>query len=202
MEFWTIISLISTFMVFSFFYYKDNPLFRIAQELVTAIILAHVTVTAINNIDKFAITPLTSGNIAVIVPILLGLAVFLQLVDKYKVYAQWPISVVIGSGLGIGLRGAISTDIGKQVAATILPLSGVPGTEIINNLILILCVVLTMFYFTFSQKTRVGALESVSLTGRYIILGTMGAIFGVVAMSRFALLIGRVTFILKSFGLL
>ena len=202
MEFWTIISLISTFMVFSFFYYKDNPTFRIAQELVTAIILAHVTLTALKNIDKFAITPLTSGNTLVIIPILLGLAVFLQLTEKYKVYAQWPIALVIGSGLGVGLRGAISTDIGKQVAATILPLSGIPEIEIINNLILIVTVVLTMFYFTFSQKTRSGMFKSVSLTGRYVVLGTMGAIFGVVAMSRFALLIGRITFILKAFGLM
>jgi hypothetical protein len=199
MDFWTLVQLTSTFMVFSFFYYKDNPLFRIAQELVTALILAHVTVTAIQNIDKFAITPITSGNFLVIIPTLLGLMVFLQLYPKYKEYAQWPVALVIGAGLGIGLQGAISTDIAKQVRSTILPIS---GGDAINNIILILCVLLTMFYFTFSQKTRVGVLEPISQTGRYIVLGTMGAIFGVVAMSRFALLIGRITFILKSFGLL
>ena len=73
MDFWTLIGALSTLMVFSFFYYKDNPLFRIAQELVTATTLAHFVVTSLQNIDKLALTPIGSVSVIYIIPILLGL---------------------------------------------------------------------------------------------------------------------------------
>lgn len=202
MELWTFIGALSTLMVFSFFYYKDNPLFRIAQELVTAITLAHFVVTGLQNIDKLALTPIRNGNFIFIIPILLGLGMYLQLVPKYKVFSQWPSAIILGIGLGIGLRGAISTDIGKQVVASFLPLSGGSSGSIVNNLIFIACIILTILYFTFSSSIRKGAVGQLAKTGQYIVLGTMGAIFGVVAMSRFALLIGRISYLLQAFGLL
>jgi hypothetical protein len=88
--------------------------------------------------------------------------------------------------------GAISTDIGKQVVASFLPLSARAGL-VVNNLIFIACILLTILYFTFSSNIRKGAVGQFAKTGLYIVLGAICAIFGVVAMSRFALLIGRIS---------
>ena len=200
-DIWLVLGIVATLMVWSFFFYKNTMIFRIIQELITAIILAHVVVVALQNINKFALTPAIQGNLLLVVPMILGLATYLQLNKRWRYYSQLPVALVLGVGIGIAIRGALSTDIASQVVATMLPIGGDLATSI-TNVIFIACTLLTIVYFMFSEKTRVGLPSKFSLGGRYIVLWTIGAIFGVVAYSRFALLIGRLQYILQGLGII
>lgn len=200
-DIWLVLGIVATLMVWSFFFYKNTVIFRIIQELITAIILANVVVVALQNINKFALTPVMQGNLILIVPMILGTATYLQLSKKGRYYSQLPVALVLGIGIGIAVQGALSTDIASQVVATMLPIGG-NIVDSVNNVIFILCTLLTIMYFMFSGRMRTGVPSKFSTAGRYIVLWTIGAIFGVVAYSRFALLIGRLQYILQALGLI
>lgn len=203
MDTWTLIAIIANLMILSFFYYKDNFTFKLANELLMGITLAHFFITSLQNIDKLALTPLMGGNILVLIPLILGITIFTRFTPKYRQYALWPIAVILGVGLGIALRGSLGLNLANQITATMkIPLFGIAPFDMLSNLIFIVSVLATIYYFTFARRTREGGLSKLSTIGRYLILISMGAIFGSTSMTRFAYLIGRVTFLLQSVGLI
>lgn len=81
-----------------------------------------------------------------------------------------------------------------QIAATMLPVTGV-NVVTFNNLVLMLGVVTTILYFYFSKPQR-GVLSLASKVGIAFIMISFGASFGYTLMARVSLLIGRLYFLL------
>ncbi|HVX57976.1 MAG TPA: hypothetical protein VHA37_09730, partial [Candidatus Saccharimonadales bacterium] len=67
---------------------------------------------------------------------------------------------------------------------------------VVNNVLfmLILTCVLVYFFFAFEQRSKV--VQTTAKTGRLLLMGAFGAIFGSTIMTRMALLIDRVYFLL------
>jgi hypothetical protein len=104
-------------------------------------------------------------------------------------------AIVIGTGVGLAINGAIGAQITKQISANFLPLtSGAPMT-IFNNLLIIIGSMTSLSYFLFTDRFSNKYTASVSKIGRYFLMATFGAGFGSVMTFRIETIIGRIDFL-------
>jgi hypothetical protein len=98
-------------------------------------------------------------------------------------------------GFTVGIVGT-PTVILKQIAGIAVPLTSGSAYEIVNALIVIVGVVCTLSYFTFSQE-HTGALGVSAKIGRLFMMLGFGAGFGIAVMSQGSYLINVLSFLLR-----
>lgn len=131
----------------------------------------------------------------------------------YFIYTRqfsWLARLMIGFYLGIASGQAFqvfANDVWPQVPASFRPM--VPGMRVaghalsygqaLNNLVftLVLVCVLSYFFFAFEQRSPV--VKGSARLGRWMMMFSFGAIFGLTMMARLALLIDRMYFLLEEF---
>lgn len=180
------------------FLYKDNPLYKVAEHIYVgisagfAIIYAWAFDVYPMLVDTFR-TNLAQRNYVeawiLLVPALLGLMMLARSVPRIGWISRWPISFTIGIGAGLALVATVQGYLLPQISDTLRPLVTV------NNAILYVGVITTLFYFYFSREHK-GALGAVSRVGIIFIMTAFGASFGYTVMARISLLIGRFYFLL------
>jgi len=172
--------------------YKENRLYRMAEHIYVGAGAGYALAAGYLNVMNKAWNPLVQkGQVIVIVPLLLGLMLFLRFTKNLKWVSRIPLALVVGMGAAIAMRGAVGEQFISQVKATMIPINS------INNLILIFGTIgtLTYFFFTFPKNSvvRVG-----SNVGRWILMITFGAAFGNAVMGRISLYIGVLQFMFGS----
>ncbi len=216
----TIIAAILTFMVWSYLL-GDNPAFRIAEHLFVGIAVGYAVVVAWFNV----VQPALFGAVAPQSPALAAVPLVLCLLLMAKVRPAWSgvgniaVAFLVGVGAALAVGGALFGTLGPQVAATAsLSLdpadygdtqSALASPFLWQNLAVLVGTVGTFFYFTFNTQPQ-GPLGGFRETftrfwsgiGRWVIMMMLGALFANTMTSRFALLIGRVQWLLSAFGLL
>ncbi len=184
----TWIAAIATIGIMSFVF-KDNPLYRIVENVYVGVSAGHALVLGWINIRDQGITPLTAeGEWSVIIPLLLGLLLYTRYFKDIAWLSRFPLSILVGIGTGLAIRGTIGSQIVNQVKSTVLPLNS------INNAIIIFGTLGVLSYFYFSKEHR-GVLKHVSTFGRCVMMVSFGAAFGSTVMGRMALLIDRLHFL-------
>ncbi|MDD2890979.1 MAG: hypothetical protein PHE49_10140 [bacterium] len=191
-----------TLCIFSFLY-KDNPFYKLAEHIYVGSSAAYMLVSCYfftikpMLIEKFVASN-TMGKFALFIPVFLGVIMLLRLVPRISWISRWAIAFTIGIGAGIGITTGIHGFILPQVKATFLPLV-VKGSVFtsIDNIILIIGVLTSLFFFYFS-KEHTGKFKAPMLVGRYFIMIALGASFGYTVMARLSLLIGRIYFLLHN----
>ncbi len=184
----TWIAAIATIGIMSFVF-KDNPLYRIVENVYVGVSAGHALVLGWINIRDQGITPLTAeGEWSVIIPLLLGLLLYTRYFKDIAWLSRFPLSILVGIGTGLAIRGTIGSQIVNQVKSTVLPLNS------INNAIIIFGTLGVLSYFYFSKEHR-GVLKHVSTFGRCVMMVSFGAAFGSTVMGRMALLINRLHFL-------
>jgi len=189
----TTIAAILTLMGYTYLY-KENPLSRFAEHTLVAATAAYTASIGYANVVKLAITPISAGNWVLIIPIILGLCLYLRYMKETFFISRWPLALIIATGIGINIRSRTEADILAQVRATMISLAGSdPYTNFINILIMIM-VILTITYFVFTIRAK--AWETPAKIGRYCAMIFLGAMYGNTLASRVNILIGRLMFIL------
>ncbi len=184
----TWIAAIATIGIMSFVF-KDNPLYRLVENVYVGVSAGHALVLGWINIRDQGITPLTSeGEWSVIIPLLLGLLLYTRYFKDIAWLSRFPLSILVGIGTGLAIRGTIGSQIVNQVKSTVLPLNN------INNAIIVFGTLGVLSYFYFSKEHR-GVLKHVSTFGRCVMMVSFGAAFGSTVMGRMALLIDRLYFL-------
>ena len=184
----TWIAAIATIGIMSFVF-KDNPLYRLVENVFVGVSAGHALVLGWINIRDQGITPLTSeGEWSVIIPLLLGLLLYTRYFKDIAWLSRFPLSILVGIGTGLAIRGTIGSQIVNQVKSTVLPLNN------INNAIIVFGTLGVLSYFYFSKEHR-GVLKHVSTFGRCVMMVSFGAAFGSTVMGRMALLIDRLYFL-------
>jgi len=164
--------------------WKENPLYRFAQYSVAAVAASVTIISAIEAIQKQAISPILTGtNTWMIVPTVLGILVFTNMLGrKYNWVSRYPLGIVLGVGTALSLRGAISAQIIGQMQSLIK--KGKIGTpiETFNNILFIVMgfAALSYFFFYFMHKTSAG--RGFSKFGRYAVMLAFGTSFGTTLM--------------------
>lgn len=177
--------------------YGDNPLYEFGAYLLIGSSAGWTTVQIISFLGKAAVGPTLSGKPWYALAILLGLALFARFSSEYRWVYRYPMAVIIGTGTGLAINGAIGAQIVKQMTANFMPITSGDAFTIFSNLIIIVGTITSLTYFLFTENLRKGPMEPIGKIGRYFIMGALGATFGSVMTFRINALIGRIDFLVK-----
>ncbi len=185
-----------TLAIYSFLY-KDNPFYKVAENIFVGVSAGYWAVYLWFNFAwPNLFEPLIKGhNFLYIIPILLGLLMFTQLIPKVNWLVRLPLTFTMGIGLGLAIIAAIQGDILPQLQATFVPFRGVNWFTALSNFLLVAGVVATLIYFYFSKEHK-GVLGVGAKIGVWFLMIAFGASFGYTVMARISLLIGRMYFLL------
>jgi hypothetical protein len=195
MDFGAIIAVLLTLAIFTFLY-KDNPFYKLAEALLIGLSIGYTLVIIWEtSIIGLLFRPLFGdGNLSLIIPLLLGLCMFLRLHPKTASLSRIPLALMIGSGAGVAIPAMLDARTLKQVSATVVPLVASGGGLNVSGLIVLLGVLSCLSYFFFS-RAHTGLLGGSAKFGTYILMIFFGTTFGYTVMSRMSTLIGRLEFL-------
>ena len=186
------------------FLYKDNAWYKLTESIFIGLSAGYWVVSLFwdNFYGKFWVNKGESPYLYV--GAVLGLLMLLRLVPRIGWISRWPLSFIVGATSGLWLINYFSSNIMKQIEATILPLfstrfgSGFDAgaAAIISNLIIVTGTFSGLVYFFFSKEHK-GTFGRTAKLGIWIIMITFGASFGYTVMSRMSLFIGRIDFLLS-----
>lgn len=173
--------------------YKDNILFKFAERTFVAAVVGNSVVMGYNSLREFGLARLQAGNVAYILPIILGLTLFMRYHGKYFWVSRFGAAFLVGVGTGLTLRTTPKANIIDQLARAITP-----GGNMLFWGIAVVTTFTIILHFTFTLKqVQAGRLSILPRMGRYLMLAAFGAAFGNTVMTRMNLLIGRLIFLLR-----
>ncbi|MCK4352133.1 hypothetical protein KAW65_01870 [candidate division WOR-3 bacterium] len=186
---WVWIAALLTLSVYSFLY-KDNPIYRFAEYLFIGTSVGYsIGFLYWNAFIPRIVRPVQAGDYIVLIPTFIGLLFFARFTRKWTWLVRYPIAISLGIGAGISIPLTIQAGIFRQLQATMV------GDFTISNIIMVVGVICTLFYFFFSLEQK-GVVGGVAKTGIWYIMIAFGAIFGYTVMARIALFVSRVQFLL------
>lgn len=190
---------IFTFAIFSFLY-KDNPFYKVAEQIFVGLSAGYWLVYTIFFILKPNLyVPLSTDfvtNWYYLIPAALGVMMLLRLIPSIDWISRFPVAMVIGTTSGIYFLRYLKSDVINQMTATMInPFVGGDWVVVIGQLLLIVGTITGVIYFYFSKKHE-GAFGVTARIGIYFLMVSFGAAFGYTAMARISLLIGRLQFLL------
>ncbi len=204
------------------FLYRDNPLFKIAENLYVGVALGYMAMF----VWRQALRPmvyepifhaptwsaLQTALLHKTVPIIVGFMLLTRLSRKHGWISRYAYALMIGWAAGLAIPNITNTYILKQLYAAVTPLqqaiTSAPNTPafsydwfvgtagpVVGTLVILIGTVSVLFYFFFSvEHKKVG--RAVSTVGIWFLMVSFGASFGYTVMGRLSLLIGRVQFLL------
>ncbi len=182
-----------TLMVLSFLY-KENPFFRVSEYVLIGLAGGYGFAATLRVFVNQALNPLILGDLTFIVPILIGVLAYAQYTKRYSALYRLPLSLGIGYGLGVSIWSVFGTFFVRQVAATMIPLYTGDALTTLNNVVLVAGTILSLSYFILHREQK-GVWGGFTKTGKYIILATLGAVFGSTVLGRMAIIIQRIQFL-------
>jgi hypothetical protein len=155
----------------SFAFGGENKVYVFVEKTAVGFGLGHLLATSVNSFRTLGlVSKISKGNYVAAVPILLGLLFLFRLSKNYQFVAKYPATLILGVGIGLGVRTCIRNEILKQIGSTIsLPLAS-PRTLVI---LAILILVFSMFMFA----EKVGKyFEPLRTPGRCLVMLALGTL--------------------------
>jgi len=188
--------------------FKETALYRFAAHVFVGSAVGFGLVFAVKAIQTTAWTPLSQGAFVWIVPIVLGIALYLRFVPRYRWVSRYPLAIIVGIGTAITMRTIVDAQFLAQIRATIVinPLGlgkdivGAPAIPYLNNILLIVSVVSTIIFFVFSGGTNIQKTAAVRYNSKlaiYLMMIAFGAAFGNTVITRVAFMTDRVREVLS-----
>jgi hypothetical protein len=205
---WT--ALVLMLAIYSYPLWKENPVYRFAEHTFLAAAMAIGLIVTLQSLINSAVTPLINGSYILILPIILGFCMYFLLVPKFRWVSRYPIAVLVGSSLGLGVATNPLPSIISQIISTVTsPKAGTPVWAMFPSaptgdwfsfvFVAVGLVCSTMYFLLTYEHT--GSVKPVTLAGRYFIMLALGAYFGNTVLFRFSMLAERGQYILKVLGL-
>jgi hypothetical protein len=200
------IAAVLTLMVYSYLL-ADNPLYRLAQHLFVGSSVGYAVVVVVHHVLRPRLFgPLlddATANWPYFLPLLLGLLLLMKARGSAAWVGNSSVAFLFGVGAALAIGGALVGSFLPQIQASWVPVSpetaGGAGAAV-NNILLTVGTIGTLSYFYFTMGVRkapgTGFLRFGSTIGRWVLLITLGAIYGNRVMAYVSLLIERVYFLL------
>ena len=187
---------------------SDNPLYKLAEHIFVGASVGWTFVLLYRNIllgelfSKLWNEP--EANLPLLIPLVLGVLLLLRPIRSMAWLGNTSLALVVGAGAALAIVGASAGLLAPQAMATVLPVFPMQmGWEAwrgsLDNLAVVLGVVCVFLYFHFTGKQlgRFGRpIELAAGIGKYFMMAAFGALFASIAISRIALLVGRISFVL------
>jgi hypothetical protein len=174
----------------------EKRLLRLAQLLLAGLATGYLALLAIREVlIPQLIIPLTtsSAHPELMIDLLL-VAVLVAGRWLPRRLVAVPAAVLVGGTVGYALGGAVTGTLLPQVAAGIVPLGAAPSDALAGVIGVAITVPVLLAFL--HGVPRGHLLAGVANTGRWLMLGGIGAWFGFLLLSRLALLVDRVGFLL------
>jgi len=185
--------------IFSFYLYKETPLYRFAEASAVAVALSNFVVMNVWYLYNSTWTPMIKGEYINIIPLILGLSIFLRLFSRTEWVGRPAMGLLVGCVAGLAIRTIIEARFLKQIELVIKPILGGTTTPI-DNFLLVVLPLLIIPYFIFSRE-HTGTLGYISKIGRYAMMIAFGALFGTGVTSRMSWLATQWLDVLRIFRL-
>jgi len=202
-----------TLIMYSFLY-RDNPLFKVAENLYVGVAMGYEAILVWRQaLRPQVVDPLFRPvswhafwyELAWrTVPIVLGLLLLTRLSKKHGWMSRYSYALFIGWAAGLAIFTETDSKILTQLQATLAPLQqGISDgpwfthivMPILGTIALLAGTVTVLFYFFFSVKHERSA-GAISRVGIWFLMVAFGAMFGYTVMGRLALLIDRLDFLM------
>lgn len=174
---------IALIVMMASFVFKENVFYRVCERTFVAISITWMMTAGVILIKDYIANIFTKGGLAYIslIWIPLGFMILFQ-VSKGKLFylSRLPISIFMGSQMGLILRGRVHTGILQSIVGVIKPITLV-------NVMFIVLSATAVFYFTYSIEHK-GPLQTISKLGQYSVMIYMGSIFGTLTIKRLSYL--------------
>ena len=190
-----------TIAIYSYILYKETIVFRFAEFTFIGVSFSIAIVQAVRIIRNNVMMPLSQGNIAYIVPIILGLMLYTLPFKQYRWISRYTIAFLVGIGFGVSVRGAMTANIIKQVLGSITPPTTGTALDWFNYIWIALGFILVTTYFTFTVE-HTGPYYWPTRLGRYVLMLGLGVYFGNTVQFRMAMLSGRVQYLMQVFRII
>lgn len=183
-------------MVYSYLY-KDNPLFKFAQSTVLGGAVAHITLMAIQSVNRLVVGGLMEGKIIYVLPIIFGVTLYARYYTEYRWITRYGLAVITGSFVGIRLGPEISAVFIKQVKSSMLSFSTANIYDSIGHLIIAVFTAFTIIYFIFDKKLipKPSIHKKTMMLGRLALSCSIGYTAGTYFITRFSFLIDRLQYL-------
>ncbi|MBS7631603.1 hypothetical protein KEJ47_08590 [Candidatus Bathyarchaeota archaeon] len=189
-------ALLLMLMIYSYPLYKENPFFRFAEHLFIGLALAIAVITAIQTTMRMAVTPVLGGDIVYVIPIILGFMMYFIFSSDYRWVSRYPIAILVGSAIGLGMRGVIIPNILTQIINTITFPKSTDFMSMFNFVYIALGTLFAVMYFLLTYEHK-GAILYPTRLGRWLIMIGLGAYYGNTVLFRMSMLSGRAQYLLQ-----
>ncbi len=193
------------------FLYRDNPLFKIAENLYVGVTTGYMIIIMWETYlrpevyDKFFNAPTHDALMEALMlrtwPVILGILILMRLSKKRSWMSRYSYALMVGWGAGVGIVFVTDSFVLKQLEASVRPLLENNGTgwvyyfDIFCAVFVLASTVAVLWYFFFSLEHK-GFGGGVSKFGILVLMISFGASFGYTVMARLSLLIGRMQFLI------
>jgi len=213
------VSFLLTLMILSYLV-GDNPAFRVAVYVFVGASAGYAAVVAGRQvIMPRLIQPLLSGNLLVVIPLLLGVLLLMKLSARTARWGNISIGFLVGIGAAVAVGGAVVGTLFPQTRATfslpslsniladisaILANTNQPTPyleQFLSGLFVILGTISTLVYFHFGAKATPGGVQrsklvtSLGWLGQVFIAITFGVLFAGAFTAAMTALIERLSFL-------
>jgi len=165
--------------------YRENIVYRIAEYFYTGFAAALILVQGWESAKKIALAPLLKGEYIWGLVFILAIPFILFFYKRTRPLYMIPTALLVGIGTGIGMRGAIHTQIIGQLAGSMRPLIQATPLDTLNTILITIGTFGALSYFLFTTNIR-GPLKVIPRIGRIFIMAGLGGAFANTGMGRFA----------------
>lgn len=178
--------------------YRDNPLFKFAEHTFVGAAVGYGLAVSIASIKTYGFDHLTAGEVYYIIPLLLGLLLYMRYHRTLYWLYRYGIAVVVGVGITAAFTRTVSTSFLDQIAATAkISLAKPEAFTVLSNLIFLVAVTTSLYYFVYTFPVlHTGSAKRVADIGRWFMMLAFGFAFAKTVVTRYNLMLGRLTFLL------
>lgn len=177
--------------------YKYTRFFKFAESTMIGAAAGYLFVMGYNNVINTSVIAIQAGRIWQIIPIILGLSLFMRYTKKYAWLQRYGTSYLIAGTTVIFIRATIVTQVTQQIKATINYISLANPMSILNSVVTLVLVICVSFYFLFSERfsTKIPSYNLINKIGRYGFLTALGFYLGITVMTRVAFVSDRLRYL-------
>jgi len=181
--------------------FRDNMLFKFAEYTFVGAAAGHSLVYGVDNVRRYGWDNLVGGAYLYAVVFLLGILLYTRYHPQYFWVSRYPLSIMVGIGIGLSMRSGVTSEFIAQIKSTaaIKVLGVTDPIKMVSNLIFIILVVTTVYFFLFTfPKAHEGGLGIIPKIARYGMMAAFSYSFANTVLSRYNMIFGRLDYIYSS----
>jgi hypothetical protein len=178
--------------------FRDNNFFKFAEYTFVGAAAGHSLVYGVDNVRRYGWDNLIGGAYLYIVVFILGILLYSRYHPQYFWVSRYPLSVMVGLGIGLSMRSVVTAEFITQIKSTaaIKVLGVADPIKAISNLIFIILVVSTVYFFLFTfPKAHEGGLGVIPKIARYGMMAAFSYSFANTVLSRYNMIFGRLDYV-------